>query len=345
MLMKGKWGITGTTYGNPDGKQEKVIFYGLPPAYNPMKAHMALRISQAWPKVEFIVVDCFGQNYKPWYARVNPNMTIPSCKIDDKIITDSGVLIEYLREHYPGAGDRHVASIGKARDVTEFCQLVQQWDEGLYSFGGLAGENKEGVGALGNKFRLAQLRGHCRDAVNAPEEKLLDGSPLLAAYESKIAYINTYTATVDRAINPEKRAQMGRNDQVVEDIFAAASRLIKENGGPFLFGPDLTSADCYFAAYFYRVQEVRSTVRSETMDHFFKTYIGVQGYWEKFTSMPESKVITDFDKFWALKYAAKQCMPCKIILMKLGLYRAPVLPDSNERRIKQAMDEIAAKKG
>merc|ERR1712176_1208372 len=118
---------------------------------------------------------------------------------------------------------------------------VQQWDEGLFSFGGLASENKEGVGAIGNKLRLAQLRGHCKNAINAPEEKLLDGTPLLATYESKIAYISTYTATVDCAIDKEKQAKMDKNSQVVEDIFSAASRLIAENGGPFLFGSELTS--------------------------------------------------------------------------------------------------------
>lgn len=344
MFMKNKWGVSGTTYENPDGKQEKVLFYGLPPAFNPMKAHMALRISQVWPKVKFIFVDCFGQNYDPSYARVNPNMTIPSCKIDDKIITDSGVLIEYLRAHYPGAGDEQAASKGMNTDVSAFCELVQEWDEGLYSFGGMAGEKKEGMGAIGNKFRLLQLRGHCRDALKTPEEKLLDGTVLSTAYENKIAYINTYTATVDCAITPEKKARMDNNEQVVEKIFSSASRLIKENGGPFLFGPHLTSADCYFAPFFFRVREVRSTVRKETMDHFFEKYTGVQAYWETFISLPESKVVTDYNKFWALRYAAKRCMPCQIILMKLGLYRAPGLPDSSERRINEAMADIAAKK-
>lgn len=344
MLMKNKWGVSGTTYENPDGKQDKVRFYGLPPAYNPMKAHMALRISQVWPKVEFICVDCFGQNYNPSYARMNPNMTIPICKIDDKIITDSAVLIEYLRANYPGTGDEQATSKGKAGDVKKFCELVQQWDEGLYSFGGMARENKEGMGAIGNMFRLLQLRRHCSDALKAPEEKLLDGTPLMTAYENKIAYINTYTATVDCAIGPEKKARMDNNEQVVENIFSSASSLIKQNGGPFLFGPHLTSADCYFAAYFFRIREVRNTVRNETMDYFFEKYTGVQAYWERFESFPESKVITDYNKFWALRYAVKQCMPCKIIFMKLGLYRAPALPDSSERRIKEAMGTITAKK-
>merc|ERR1712146_572987 len=78
-------------------------------------------------------------------------------------------------------------------------------------------------------------------------------------------------------------------------------------GGPFLFSSELTTADCYFASFFFRVQEVMMTCYKKPMDEYFEKYSGLKTYWDNFVEKPESQVITAYDKIWAAKQMAKQC--------------------------------------
>ncbi len=42
------------------------------------------------------------ENYEPWYARLNPNMVIPTLDHDGTIVCDSSVIIRYIDEHFEG---------------------------------------------------------------------------------------------------------------------------------------------------------------------------------------------------------------------------------------------------
>ena len=42
------------------------------------------------------------EHLAPWYARINPKMLVPSLKYNDRILTDSKSIIEFLCKKHPG---------------------------------------------------------------------------------------------------------------------------------------------------------------------------------------------------------------------------------------------------
>merc|ERR550525_1347971 len=98
--MTDKIGVAGGMTQHKKRETPRLHIFGV--SFNSGKAHLLLRISSAWPGTEVRMLDIAGTNYKPDYVRLNPNMTVPTVEIDDKLITDSDILLDYLREHYPG---------------------------------------------------------------------------------------------------------------------------------------------------------------------------------------------------------------------------------------------------
>jgi len=299
-------------------------------SFNSAKAHLALRISAAWPGTEIRMMDIMGANYKPDFVVLNPNMTVPTLEIDDKLITDSDILTEYLRERHPGAGDIALAAAGKAGEMEKICGLVKRWDEGMYSYGRMSGEKGGGMGAMANALRNVRLRQNLLRLTKSVA--LWDGRTMRQSYEQKIAYIADLSSKVDVGMTAEKKAAFEKNERLMDELFAKASELIEAAGGNgFLFGPQLTTADAYFAPLLFRVE----SMDKKELEAVFLRFPALQGYWQRFCSSQEGqKAVTKFTMRWAGRFAAGQCIPCALIGMKLGCVKAPKLPDDVEARIR-----------
>eukprot|EP00931_Biecheleriopsis_adriatica_P060830 TRINITY_DN36544_c0_g1_i1.p1 TRINITY_DN36544_c0_g1~~TRINITY_DN36544_c0_g1_i1.p1 ORF type:complete len:361 (+),score=69.63 TRINITY_DN36544_c0_g1_i1:68-1084(+) len=327
---------TGCTGGIVDNKSrcEKPRLWIFGVSYNSAKAHLALRISSAWPGTEIMMMDIVGTNYKPEYARLNPNMTVPTVEIDDKLITDSDILTEYLREKHPGVGDTKVAASGKVADMQKLIEQVKAWDEGLYTYGRMSGEKGGGMGAMSNKLRDLRLRQYCSKLLD-PLEKLWDGATMQQTYEKKIAYIGLLSSKVDVGMTDEKKESIAKNEVVMEHIFNLASKLIDDAGGnSFLFGPDLTTADAYFAPFLFRIE----SMDKDELGSILARFPSLRGYWSRFKQTAEGKAtVTKFTMKWAFRYSLFRCIPCSMIAMKLGCLVAPSLSIESEQRIKSMM--------
>ncbi|CAE8725757.1 unnamed protein product [Polarella glacialis] len=131
-----------------------------PPTVNSGKAHLCLRLSSAWPFAEVRVVDVFGENYSLDFCRLNPNMTVPVLEIEDKVITDSASIAEFLGRHYAGDGDSRAIYGGKGQLMSRFVALVASWDEALYmcsaSCTGCGCQRRQDHSV--NRLRLVRLR-------------------------------------------------------------------------------------------------------------------------------------------------------------------------------------------
>lgn len=329
-LKEGKVGVTGgVTQRSQRRATPRLHIFGA--SFNSAKAHLALRISSAWKGTEIRMMDIGGENCKPDFVRLNPNMTVPAVEIDDKIITDSDILTKYLFEHYPGRGDQQVVSMGKAAELWRLVDLVLKWDEGLYTYGHMSGEKGGGMGMMMNLLRRVRLRQNylrLRDT----SEKVWDGRTLAQAYEQKIAYISALSSKVDVAMTPEKKAAMDANERNMEELFATACGLLDASGGSgFLYGDELTTADAYFAPLLFRVEQMDK----KELEAIFVKFPQLRGYWGRFCKTEHGQqAITKFTMKWAMRFALMRCLPCSMAGIKMGCVKAPALPADAEARIK-----------
>ena len=56
-----------------------------------------------------------GEHQQPWYVRLNPRAVVPTLVHDEKVVTESNVILEYLDESFPQAPLRPEDPYGRAR--------------------------------------------------------------------------------------------------------------------------------------------------------------------------------------------------------------------------------------
>merc|ERR1719401_1480503 len=107
----------------------------------------------------------------------------------------------------------------------------------------------------------------------------------------------------------------------MNDMFAKACELIESAGGnAFLFGPDLTTADAYFAPLLFRVE----SMDKKELEVIFAKHPALSGYWDRFCRSEEGRqAVTQFTMKWAGRYAAGQCLPCAMLGLKLRGWPMP----------------------
>merc|ERR1712085_226059 len=101
---------------------------------------------------------------------------------------------------------------------------------------------------------------------------------------------------------------------------------------PFLFGPDLTSADAFFFNVLFRC----SNASVEDFENVLQRSKHVRAYWAAVQAREEARVVTDYTKLWAFKNMAKMGVPFKLLGLMLGILRVPELPKEVEEGIEAA---------
>lgn len=274
-------------------------------------------------------MDIFGDNYKPEYASLNPLMCVPTLEIDDKIITDSRLIADYLMKTHPGPGDKHLAAAGKSSEITAFLDLVGAWDEALYTYGNL----KPGSGSLINALRIVELRKHCA-SLGEGTPLLHNGTHLEHAYAKKIAAIEHFDSQVSGSLTAEKEAALKENKLQLDQIWATANKFLQEVGATaFLCGPELTTADGYFIAIAFRQMDMYPKDFESCLEQF----PSMRGYWARVIKSEDAKAVTTYTSAWAGKnIMLPHCIPCKVIATKLGCMRRRKLSKEVEDKITEA---------
>jgi len=316
---------------------------------------MCLRLSAAWPFAEVRAVDIFGENYSLDFCRLNPNMTVPVLEIEDKVITDSRLIADFLGQRYTGDGDCRAVFAGKAGLLSRFVTLVAGWDEALHA----AASQRLTARRVVNRLRLARLRQRYLDAeaVEAEHQASEDESEgsaeengpvlrpepwLMDAYIRKIAGIQNIDDALGQfssgAPSIERLHAQERNRRILDEIWSTADELLQISPEGFLIGGDLTTADAFLVPVLCRLRDAYP----QDMDSYLERYPSVSSYWERVQAQEEAQVVVGLTTCGlAGTFLLKRMLPCQLLGVKCGCIRAPDLPEEVEQRIKDVQAELA----
>lgn len=311
---------------------EKPVLYHFVGSFNSGKATFAAQLSAKRDDFDLRLTLHMRDNYTIEYARLNPDtMAVPTMEIDDMVFTDSYDMVVYLMDNYPGAGDKAAIDAGRRAQMLEFVHFAKDWDEYMYTYGHMGEQTSE----MANGIRLAHLR---QNIAKVLDEKPEDKDFLVDAYVKKIANVQTMKRA--QVNGEQKTADLQANISQLHSVLARGSELLEQNGGRFLFGDDLTTADVFFLPIF----RMFGMASPAFFDVVWERHSALKAYWERALAHPD--VDTGL-----MKYVSKGTMICAmfgvgvprlILSWKLGLIATPRLPDAIERRIDEATEQIWA---
>ncbi|XP_055358002.1 ganglioside-induced differentiation-associated protein 1-like [Paramacrobiotus metropolitanus] len=84
---------------NGASAKPQIVLYYYPLSFYSQKVRMALLEKGIPHSLEFIDISC-GENYEPWFVKINPACEVPVLRDGTKIISGSQRIIDYLEEHY-----------------------------------------------------------------------------------------------------------------------------------------------------------------------------------------------------------------------------------------------------
>merc|ERR1712085_135624 len=148
-------------------------------------------------------------------------------------------------------------------------------------------------------------------------------------YTKKIAWIRQMQSTTG-GDGPEIDRRIAENDASLDAMVDLADDLLAKSQ-PFLFGPDLTSADAFFFNVLFRASNI-----PEDFENVLQRSKRVRAYWAAVQAREEARVVTNYNKAWAFKKMAKMGVPFKVLGLMLGILRVPELPKEVEEGIEAA---------
>jgi len=314
-----------------DENTDCVRLFIFPPSFNSAKGVGCLRISSAWEDAEVTEINISSQNYAPDYCRLNPNMTVPTFEVDDKIITDSLECTKYLFDKYPGKGDEQAKASGKGQEVLEFCTLVSVWDEYMFTYGNM----KDGMGDMTNEIRLLNIRNYLKEVLDESPE---DRDTLVTAYVEKIARVTVMMKKTANNRDAEQKAKdLEENKRVFISIFAKAEGLLKGKDQGFLFSANVSSADIYLLA----ILRILYLLYPDKLEEVNEEYPSVKSYWERALATVEVQegLISWVKKPHIAYVAFSTGLVSDVVKYKLGLKWDVELPADIEARLGEAIRE------
>lgn len=320
---------------------------------NSQKGHLFCRLSTRWQEMEINTIMFPEENQSLEYARLNPFMTVPVLEIDDKIICDSLETMRYLREKFPGPGD--LAAPAQEQDV--FVDKCQVFDEGLFTY-----RRMGAAGSVANELRQLRLREALQDALGIRQggssvaclpcsgqreegnktgedksgEVLRHGKTVLETYVKKIAQIYLIEDAGSGEMTEAMQKRIDDNDACLSELFAEVDRMLQRSKGKFLFSDNLSSADAFWICIVFRANDCDA----DLVKNYHTKFPRVGQYWEDFAEMPESEVILPYGMNWAKMRGLRSGVVAKVLGLKLGILKAPVLPDRVEAMVQDELKKM-----
>jgi glutathione S-transferase len=168
-----------------------------------------------------------AEHQQPWYVKLNPRAVVPTLVHDDKVITESNVILEYLDESFSEMPLRPETPYGRAR--MRF--WIKQLDEDIH-------DACAAILSFGIAFRHQYIeRGELG-------QKMLEQIPNIFKRERRRDVVEKGTASKHFVIAVERMVQL------LDEMEAALS----ENR--WLVGEDYSLADVAFTPYLARLEHL-----------------------------------------------------------------------------------------
>lgn len=187
-----------------------------------------------------------GDQLKPEYLAINPNGVVPSLVHDGAAIIDSAVILEYLEDvlpEEPRLRPETPVDVARMRAMIRFIDEVPTPAIRVPS------------------YNLAFLP-HFQSLTEQEFQALADSKPLRREFLLKMGRTGFPQAEMDEA--------MGRLQRGV----ATMARWLRENGGPFLMGEQLTCADIAMMPIIVRMSDIN-------LDHMWADHPQVQDWFDR----------------------------------------------------------------
>merc|ERR1712034_280674 len=113
------------------------------------------------------------------------------------------------------------------------------------------------------------------------------------------------------------------NDALTKDLLSTACSLLSASSGSFLFSDELCSADGFFAAILFRLEQTDPKLFKELSQEF----PAIAEYWEEFSQTDEAECVLPYTMGWAMRNGFKHGLPFKMIGLKMHLLSPPALPE------------------
>lgn len=172
-----------------------------------------------------------GDSVSLEYAKINPNFTVPSLQLKDRILTDS---IDILR-WADSVGEPLGGDAVDREKVEEIIKKQQAWDDSLYTVQ---------VGPKSQEELLSKFRLNIAEA----RAKEFAGSPYADAFTRRVENVKKFN---DRLADPKSAAEQ---QQKLDDILDFAQAQLSAQ--PFAAGSEFSMADVELMTVLSRVDMV-----------------------------------------------------------------------------------------
>jgi glutathione S-transferase len=194
------------------------------PAANSLKALLASREKGLEFRSHFINLHQFEQ-HEPWFVKINPNGQVPVLVHDDKVITESTVINEYVDEVFPQVPLRPADPYGRAQ-MRFWTKFVDEYFCPALSFLGWH----------------AMIKGVVQDLTPEEFEAKVERIPLKEQRDK-------WRESAAQVWTPEQLAEWRRK------VRASIQRMEQGMVGPWMLGQQFTLADVSLFSMLIRMPE------------------------------------------------------------------------------------------
>ena len=115
-----------------------VVLFHHPGSLCSQKVRLALAEKGVAYEARVIDIGPRGQNYEPWYARINPRMVVPTLVHDGQPVTDSARIVRYIDERFDGPPLHASDEAGRAAEA-RWIEVADKLPLRELSYGGIRG--------------------------------------------------------------------------------------------------------------------------------------------------------------------------------------------------------------
>ena len=214
-----------------------VTVYGCYGSFCTQKVYLTLAAKRVEAARRNVNIGPPMENYEPWYARINPNMVVPTLDHDGTIVCNSSTIIRYIDEHFDGPALMPNDPVARA-DVERWIERIDALRIRELSYGRMRGIMARLRDRIIMPRRVKMLR---RYQARSPE--------LADAYQRRIDDVERWIDVMRRPVDIERL----REDllAVLDDLEAALGQ------HSLVVGEGYTLADVMATVLVARVKVMR----------------------------------------------------------------------------------------
>ena len=220
--------------GSSTSTDREVTVYGFYGSFCTQKVYLTLAEKGVVATRRAVNIGPQMENYEPWYARLNPNMVIPTLVHGDEVVCDSSRIIRYIDAQFDGPALLPDEPEARAQ-VDEWIDRIDRLRIRELSYSKIEGALSHLRDRIVMPRRLSELRRHQRAA---PE--------LHEVYAARIGDVQGWIAAMKTPA--DLAAMKAELEGVLDDLEASLQ------DGDFVVGATYTLADMMATVLFARMR-------------------------------------------------------------------------------------------